>query len=322
MLVMTQLLFANPLRRAWRYTPHAVRYPSWPGMADVLGVQRARRPGEGVKYGLRAWLFQRSRQRFARQLASLPSWAAMFRDDPTLYFIPWRAFLDGRWGMAQRLSACGEDLVAAHGVFGPERCEHLRHGKRIVLCQTEDFAIQLGKNQICCHEGFWALTLLDAQGTALFNLSFGFLAERHVLVASLQGLQKSQDDTQDRIRLLTKRAHGLRPPMLLLNVFVMLCQHWGMQRIQGIDPDFQIKQRNRAPGKGFTFDYRALWEEAGGKREGSGHWDLPCALPERAAVDIPTHKRAMYARRYALRHQLAQQIAQQWAQADAAPTVR
>jgi len=100
--------------------------------------------------------------------------------------------------------------------------------------------------------------------------------------------------------------------MLLLNVFVMLCQRWGMQHIQGIDPDFQIKQRNRAPGKGFTFDYRALWEEAGGKRDGSGYWDLPLTLPERAAADIPSNKRSMYARRYALRHQLAQHVAVEW----------
>lgn len=312
MLVMAQLLFANPLRRAWRYTPPAVHFPSWPGMAEVLGSQRARRPGEGVKYGLRTWLFQRSRQRFAWQLATLPSWAAMFRDDPTLYFIPWRAFLDVRWGMAERLSACSTDLTAAHTVFGSERCERLRHGERIVLCETEDFSIHLAKNRICCHEGFWALTLLDAQGVELFNLSFGFLSDRHVLVASLQGLQKATDDSQERIRLLTKRAHGLRPPMLLLNVFVMLCQTWGMQRIQGIDPDFQIKQRNRAPGKGFTFDYRALWEEAGGTRDGSEHWDLPLALPERSAADIPSNKRSMYARRYALRHQLAQQLAMRW----------
>jgi uncharacterized protein len=318
---MAHLILAQPLHRTWRHASDAVASPSWPAMEQVLGAQRAQRFGEGLKYGMRMWLYQRSRQRFARRLATLPAWAQMFRDDPTLYFIPWRAFLDGRWDMAQRLSACGTDLAAAHAVFGPERCERLRQGERIALCETDDFAIHLGRNTVCCHEGFWALTLLDAQGVALFNLSFGFLADRHVLVASLQGLQKSHDDTQDRIRLLTKRAHGLRPSVLLLNVFVQLCQLWGMERIQGIDPDYQIKQRNRAAGKGFTFDYRALWQEAGGMRQGQGHWDLPCALPERAAADIPTHKRAMYARRYALRHQLAQQLALQWALAGTAPAV-
>lgn len=69
---------------------------------------------------------------------------------------------------------------------------------------------------------------MDAEGVALFNLSFGVLGDRHVLVASLQGLQKSNDETKDRISLLTKRAHGLRPPILLLDVFVMLCQASGM----------------------------------------------------------------------------------------------
>ena len=149
MLVMPQLLFANPLHRTWRYAATSTASPCWPGMAKVLGEQRAHRPGEGLKYGLRAWLFQRSRQRFAGQLAALPSWAAMFRDDPTLYFIPWRAFLDVRWGMAERLSACSADLAAAHAVFGSERCERLRHSERIVLCETEDFSIHLAKNKIC-----------------------------------------------------------------------------------------------------------------------------------------------------------------------------
>lgn len=318
---MAHLTSVQPLHRAWRYTADAAASSYWPGMTEVLGSQRAQRLGEGLKYGARMWWFQRSRQRFAHQLATLPEWAGMFRDDPTLYFIPWRAFLDGRWDMAQRLAGCGTDLAAAHAVFGPERCQRLRHGERIALCQTDDFAIHLGRNHVCCHEGFWALTLQDAQGVALFNLSFGFLASRQVLVASLQGLQRSGEDTQDRIRLLTKRAHGLRPSMLLLHVFVMLCQRWGMERIQGIDPDYQIKQRNRAPGKGFTFDYRALWQEAGGQREGRQYWDLPLALPERAAAEIPTHKRAMYARRYALRQQLAQQLALQWSMSGAAPAM-
>ncbi|WP_162255824.1 DUF535 family protein [Acidovorax sp. Root70] len=290
-------------------------------MEEVLGAQRAERPGEGLKYGLRMWFSKQSRRRFARQLATLPEWATMFRAEPTLYFIPWRAFLDERWGVGKRLTACGTDLAAAHAVFGPDRCERLRHGERIALCQTNDFAIHLGRNRICCHEGLWALTLVDAQGVALFNLSFGFLANRHVLVASLQGLQKSHEDTQDRIRMLTKRTHGLRPATLLLHVFVMLCQLWGIEHIQGIDPDYQIKQRNRAPGKGFTFDYRALWQEAGGLRQGHGYWDLPRTLPERAAADIPTQKRAMYARRYAQRQQLAEQLARQWAMTGSPPAV-
>lgn len=311
---MAQLLLAQSLYRAWRHAP-ATPPPYWPGMAQVLGAQRAARPGEGLKYGLRMWFSTQSRQRFAHQLASLPEWAAMFRDEPALYFIPWRAFLDGRWAVGHRLAACGTDLAAARAVFGPERCERLRRGERIALCQTEDFAVHLGRNHVCCHEGLWALTLVDAQGVPLFNLSFGFLANRHVLIASLQGLQKSHEDAQDRIRLLTKRAHGLRPATLLLHVFMMLCQLWDIERIQGIDPDYQIKQRNRAPGKGFTFDYRALWQEAGGLRRGLGYWDLPGTPPERAAADIPTHKRTMYARRYALRHQLAEQLACQWAMA-------
>ncbi|RQO83276.1 hypothetical protein DBV10_04600 [Acidovorax sp. FJL06] len=297
------------LRRSWRHLASPGR---WPAMQDVLGHERARRFGEGAKYTARLWVSGSSRHRFMGQLAVLPEWSALFENDPAHYFIPLRSYLDRRWGVGRRFEACAQDLAAAQATFGPARSAALRCGQPVLLCGTSDFSIHLGKNTICCHEGFWALTLSDAQGQALFNLSFGFLGSDRVLIASIQGVQKASESAQDTIRTLTKRAHGLRPQAMLLNVFQMLCQQWSVRQVLAIDPEHQIKYRKRSGGKGFTFDYRALWEDAGGARQPDGYWLLPNALQERQPSEIPSHKRAMYARRYGLRNHLAEQMRLQW----------
>jgi len=300
---------SSGLRRGWR---HAAGMRDWPRMQDVIGHERAHRFGEGVKYGMRLLVSRPSRNEFMGQLTELQEWHALFQREPAHYFIPLRSYLDRRWGVHQRFAACAQDLATAHATFEARRCARLRLGEELLLCGTADFSVHLRKNQVCTHEGFWALTLSDAQGQALFNLSFGFLNCSEVLIASIQGLRKDSTDAQDSIRTLTKRAHGLRPAALLLDVFQLLCRHWRIRRTLAIDPDHQIKQHKRSGGKGFTFDYRGLWSDAGATLRADGYWLLPERLRERPASEIPSHKRSMYARRYALREALAGQIAQEW----------
>lgn len=300
---------SSGLRRGWR---HAAGMRDWPRMQDVIGHERAHRFGEGLKYGMRLLVSRPSRNEFMGQLTELQEWHALFQHEPAHYFIPLRSYLDRRWGVHQRFAVCAQDLATAHATFEAGRCARLRLGEDLLLCSTADFSIHLRKNQVCNHEGFWALTLSDPQGQALFNLSFGFLSCSEVLIASIQGLRKDCALAQDTIRTLTKRAHGLRPTALLLDVFQMLCRHWRIRRILAIDPDHQIKQHKRAGGKGFTFDYRALWSDAGATPRADGYWLLPNRLRERPASEIPSNKRSMYARRYALRDALAEQIARQW----------
>jgi len=297
------------LSRGWRYL---MKPSHWPSMHAVLGMDRARRFGEGAKYGARLFLSYASRRRFMDQLFALQEWYALFQRDPTLYFIPLRSYLDCRFSVHRRFAVCAQDLTTAYCTFGGDRCGQLAQGEALEICRQPDFSIELCRNRICAHEGFWALVLSDAQGQPLFNLSFGFIGEREVLIASIQGVRKDDASAQEAIRTITKRTHGLRPHAMLLNVFQMLCQQWGMPTLLAIDPEHQIKHRKRSGGKGFTFDYRALWQESGGAQREDGYWALPATLQERQASDIPSHKRAQYSRRYELRRAIAEELGQRW----------
>jgi hypothetical protein len=87
--------------------------------------------------------------------------------------------------------------------------------------------------------------LCDENQQQLFSLSFGFLDQNSTLIASVQGCKSQNGSTIESIHSLTKHAHGLRPPFLLLNVFEMVCKHWGIQHIFGIDPEYQVTNFRR-----------------------------------------------------------------------------
>lgn len=284
----------------------------WPPIEQVLAAGRLGSHSEQLKHALRMFVAGRHRPRLLHALDRAPLWQEMFRRNPRCFFPPLSHFLDRRWGVRHRFEACLTDLEVARAKFDWSCARMIALGHRQPLIQNSMFELSLGPNGVNLQEGYWALTLHAPDGTALFNLSFGFTSYRSVLVASIQGAAaaRQEGDEQGPIQTMTKAAHGLRPVHLLLAAFQLLCSTWGVDEIVGIDPVHHIKGRWNQRRSRLKFDYRAAWQEAGGTQRSDGNWALPPLPRRRTEEDTPSRKRAQYRRRYLMLDEMATQLAQ------------
>lgn len=281
---------------------------SWPPLPDVLGPARTRRVFHRLKYRLLAWFTTPERRLLLQALDRHPAWARLLDADRRSFYVFYRRYLDRRFGLRQRFHAMIADLDAAAGHFGPLLCGQLASGSSLRVAQAPGCAVDLTLNVPTRIEGYWALCLYDADARPLFNLSFGFTAADTLLIASLQGLKRTDGSNRETIRGLTKQCHGLRPHALLLEVLRLLCAQWGVTRIVGIDSCNQVTQYKKKIDE-FSFDYRAFWQEHGARLGDDGHWRIPLQGRRRSPEEMPMQKRAMYRRRYALLDALADQAA-------------
>lgn len=298
---------AAPRTNAHAHTalPHRA---SWPPLLDVLGPARSRRLFHRSKYQLLKLATTPQRRRLLRLLDQHPAWHHLLDADRRSFYVFYRRYLDRRLSIPQRFQAMITDLDTAARVFGPVTAWQLARGHSVRLCSAPLFSIDLTINRPTRIEGYWALSLNCADGAPLFNLSFGFTAAQSVLIASLQGLKRADGTNRALIRSLTKDCHGLRPHALLLEVFRMACQHWGMQQLLGIDAANQVTQYKKQADE-FSFDYRSFWQESGATHHPDGHWHLPLEARRRGPDEVPAHKRATYRKRYALLDTLTPDIA-------------
>ena len=289
-------------------------------MAHVIGVIRSSQFIHRLKYNCRMLQASSARRSFMRYLSADAAWQSLFSLNQRCYYVPFRLYLDRRWSQKKRFEQCATDLRVAKTKFGLRLAQQLSAGQRVRLSEQASFSVDLELNRISFHEGFWSLSLKDSQGQALFNMSFGFLSQHAVLVASVQGVRADSGCNLEAIQSITKQNHGLRPHHLLVNIFQMACADWGVTEIRGIDPEHQVKKRRRADKQGFTFDYREFWTELGAVQLDDQHWLLPKQPQRRSAEDIPARKRALYRKRYAFLDDLAGVVSTSLANAASATT--
>jgi uncharacterized protein VirK/YbjX len=278
---------------------------AWPSMSHVIGVLRASQFVNQLKYQCRMLQASAARRNFLRYLSANAVWHSLFALNQRCYYVPFRLYLDRRWSQKMRFEQCATDLQVAQTKFGLTLAQQLIGGHRLRLSEQTFFWVDFELNRISFHEGFWSLSLKDSMGQALFNMSFGFLSQHSVLVASVQGVRGESGCNLEAIQSITKQNHGLRPHHLLLNIFQMTCADWGVTEIRGIDPNHQVKKRRNADKQGFTFDYREFWTELGAVQLDDQDWLLPSQAQRRAVEDIPSRKRALYRKRYAFLDDLA-----------------
>ena len=236
---------------------------------------------------------------FLSYLSKNGIWRSLFVLNQRCFYVPFRLYLDRRWSQKKRFAQCAIDLQVAEAKFGVENAQKLTQGQRIRLSEQAHCSVDLELNRVSFHEGFWALSLKDNQGKPLFNMSFGFLNHKTVLIASVQGVRGEPGCNLESIQFITKQNHGLRPHHFLLNIFQMACADWEIADIRGIDPQNQVKKRRNTDKQGFTFDYCEFWTELGARELIDRDWLLPSQPQRRAVEDIPSRKRALYRKRYA-----------------------
>lgn len=162
-------------------------------------------------------------------------------------------------------------------------------------------------------EGQSAISLWNGEDR-LFSLSYCLSSEEGTLIAYVGGLQgRTGENILDRYRELTKRAHGMRPTDLTVELFRMFCQSIGVDHICCVSDEIrQHKSRyylQRGAETVIMRQYNRIWTERGAHQGGDGFFTLPTAKQRRATPDIPRNKRTMYRRRYEMLDAIGSRIA-------------
>lgn len=303
----------------WNPLPSAATEIRWPTSREVAARDSLADRFRRLKHSWRVWRSRESFERIQAVAHAHPCVAALIKTHPRLLCPLGAWFMDRRWQASQRAAAMAATLTRTQDAFSEHARWQIANGRLVPLIDIDErYHLALGLNELSYHEGFWSLSLRDTQQRRLFNLSFCWLPDGAVLIGSIQG--PNGDDRLEQIRDLTKAAHGLRPPHLLIEALrALLLRTAGASTILGIDPDHHVKGRWNLKGNRLKFDYRAFWTElearppspssARSDEQHALYWQIPGLRAQRDLAEVPSRKRAMYRRREewldALQHAMA-----------------
>ncbi|HET7650815.1 MAG TPA: DUF535 family protein [Gammaproteobacteria bacterium] len=119
-----------------------------------------------------------------------------------------------------------------------------------------------------------------------------------ILIGGVQG-GHAGGEGKDGAKLATRVFHGLRPKFLLIDILRQVAGSWNISHIYAVGDDAHVFRRRRYRNRiNIRSSYNDLWREAGGQAVANGFFLLPAAAHRRSPAEIPSNKRAEYARRY------------------------
>lgn len=154
-------------------------------------------------------------------------------------------------------------------------------------------------------EGLLTLSLVQGRDR-FFSIAFVLSWNDSALTAYVGGIQgRRGEDVLEHYRAFTKAAHSTRPQDMLVELFRILCQEMGVNRIlcvsdrirNGHTPYNSVRPDYADP---VTFDYDRLWAERGAVLRDDGFYDLPIKAPQRDESEVPAKRRALRRKRLAL----------------------
>lgn len=263
-----------------------------------------------LKFRIRRFLFRREVAAFERFVNSQAAYRRFFAACPSESYPLLHTFIDQRFKVKQRLEAMQYDLQTAWQTFGGQVWQAMCSGQAVLLAEMADgLSVWLHRNDNCTDEGWWAVSLRNAEGIRLYSATFAFIAGKRLLAASVQG--PAGEHGRETVRALTKRLHGLRPQQLLPQVLQHLAAVWQMQGLAGIAQADQVKLRWKLK-KRVTMNYDAFWQEAQAVQGADGYWQLLERAARKSEAEIESKKRSMYRKRYAMLDGMFEQINENW----------
>ncbi len=280
---------------------HGLWWRSLRDRSDWIG-HPGQRAVMAAKYLVRAASLPLRHRRYLAFLDSHPLLRACVACDPRLQERHLHRFIHRGWHRATRLRGVQNHYrlllqrwpeALFESVYARGRATlgelMLKDGSTLSLCLRPP--IFMG-----C-EGELAIELGDADGRTLYRLVVTLLDEHTMAIGCLQGPDGAE--SRDRVRVLTRQMHGMRPKQLLLVLAYALAGQCGVRHILGISNDAHpLHGRSR-----FMADYDAYWREQGGCSTGDGWFVLPETLHHRAEGEVESKHRAAFRRRAELRWQ-------------------
>ncbi|WP_033423736.1 DUF535 family protein [Geopsychrobacter electrodiphilus] len=152
-------------------------------------------------------------------------------------------------------------------------------------------------------EGELVLSVVDEAGKRLYSCAFslaGTAEQLHLIIGSVQGPEPAVDQAQEKVRIMTKGAYGLRPKSLVVLGVLMIAKALGAEQVMAVKKNahvFQAKRYSKKQKGKVQLDYDELWSEFEARDVDSNFVLLP-QLTRKPLEEIVSKKRSMYRRRY------------------------
>lgn len=268
-----------------------------------------------VKYCLRGLALARSSQAWFALLQN-HRLADVVRLHPKLFHKLQRPYLHRRLRVRQRLAALQQHYHFVATRFSPALIKNIYRpaGLRLATLPGDragDFELRLS----CSHlekEGDLVISLWHRNsGLDAFTLAFSITRyETGGKELFIGGLQGHKSAGKNLMVAITRSLHGLRPKALLLFTLQQLAAEWGITRLRAVSDATHI-YRHFQKRRVLSASYDEFWEEAGGRRDAGGIFELPATFTPREISAIKPNKRQLYKRRYEMLAQLEREIRSQ-----------
>ncbi|WP_199099039.1 DUF535 family protein [Dyella sp. ASV21] len=277
---------------------------------DWAGSPSQRRVS-AAKYLVRAIGMAVSHHRFLTFLQDHPLMRAAVARDPRLQERHLHRFVNRHWHRPTRLRSIESHYRSMLKRMPATLFEAVYVRGRATLGELalkDDSRLQLHLRPSIAMgcEGELGLELTDTNGSMLYRLVFTVIDEVRptLTIGCIQG--PDGEDGRERVRVLTRQMHGMRPKQLMLELAYAFAEAYGIKYVLAVGNEAHPLHKRRR----FLADYDAFWLEQGGVALNGGWYVLPETLHHRSEADVPSKHRSSYRKRGELRAQAAQLISQ------------
>ncbi|MDG3086364.1 VirK/YbjX family protein [Vibrio hannami] len=242
--------------------------------------------------------------------------APIIEQQPKLFEKPLKPFISVRFSSAQRVQLLKTHFELLERQFGTnvERI-YQRNAEVLTFLDRDDnnYRIEFFSGE--AREGSLGLRLVEsATGHSIYSITFNLSEQngkRTMHIGCLQGTSKQVDQSQEKIKEITRTLHGLRPKALMLELSLMMAKFFEVDEVLAISNNGHIYQALRYAGSkrgAVTFDYDALWEEFGAGKVDKYFFQVPLNPERKDPSTLKKTKRRLYTKRYQLMDEFEEQF--------------
>ncbi len=166
--------------------------------------------------------------------------------------------------------------------------------------KEEEYRLALMYDSRYQKEGDMTIKLLDSQDQPFYAVSFSIRDGnngRELAIGGIQGPESSPEN-KNKIKVLTKTLHGLRPKDLMIKMLTIIANVWDVDHILAVKNSAHIYRARRYHSNKVKADYDAHWKALGATDYNRDFYELKKEEIRKTPEEISRPKRAMYRRRY------------------------
>ena len=240
--------------------------------------------------------------------------------NPLLWHRPLLGYLSLRWNGAKKLKVLQDSYRFAQAHPGPLLdCLLRKNNPALTLAEIPlgdeagTMSLSLTSDDRFRREGEWTIKITGKQwGGELCSLAFSVEEIDGQWIAYAGAIQGGAGANEETIKAAAKAMQGVRAKAMAIFALQVVVRTLGISQLLGAGNSIQMSPAKHlipVPWNKISFNYDAIWTEAGGQPTAEGWFKLPLREARRSREEIKANKRPLYTRRYALFDQLQEAVA-------------